>query len=142
MLAAPHEYLRGRASSQQVPFSRLLNYFKHGSGFAIFLDAPQAGVFGSNPSSIMALKVPCLVLASGWPGSSKGLAANSIRPGGSMKPSTKDQIAGKLLEMKGKVKEKAGQVTNNPDLAAEGQADRLVGKVQKKVGQIEKVFEK
>jgi uncharacterized protein YjbJ (UPF0337 family) len=44
--------------------------------------------------------------------------------------------------MKGKVKEKAGQVTNNPKLAAEGQDERLAGKVQKKVGQIEKVFEK
>jgi uncharacterized protein YjbJ (UPF0337 family) len=59
-----------------------------------------------------------------------------------MKPSTKDQIKGNLHEMKGKVKEKAGQVTNNPNLAAEGQAEKLAGKVQKKVGQIEKVFEK
>ena len=31
-----------------------------------------------------------------------------------MKPSTKDQIKGNLHEMKGKAKEKAGQVTNNP----------------------------
>lgn len=59
-----------------------------------------------------------------------------------MKPSTKDQIAGKLHEMKGKAKQKAGQVTNNPDLAAEGQAEKFVGKIQKKVGQIEKVLEK
>jgi uncharacterized protein YjbJ (UPF0337 family) len=44
--------------------------------------------------------------------------------------------------MKGKVKEKAGQVTNNPNLAAEGQNEKLAGKVQKKVGQIEKVLEK
>ena len=44
--------------------------------------------------------------------------------------------------MKGKVKEKAGQVVGNPDLEAEGQKENLVGKVQKKVGQIEKVFEK
>ena len=59
-----------------------------------------------------------------------------------MKPSTKDQIAGKLHEMKGKAKQKAGQVTNNPTLAAEGQDEKLAGKIQKKVGQIEKVFEK
>ena len=44
--------------------------------------------------------------------------------------------------MKGKLKEKAGQVTNNPDLEAEGKAEYNVGKVEKKVGQIEKVFEK
>jgi uncharacterized protein YjbJ (UPF0337 family) len=59
-----------------------------------------------------------------------------------MKPSTKDQITGKLHEMKGKAKEKAGQVTNNPDLAAEGQVEKFAGKIQKKVGQIEKVLEK
>ena len=40
-----------------------------------------------------------------------------------MKPSTKDQIEGKLHEVKGKVREQVGQITNNPDLAAEGQAD-------------------
>jgi uncharacterized protein YjbJ (UPF0337 family) len=44
--------------------------------------------------------------------------------------------------VKGKIKEKAGQVTNDPDLKAEGQAENLVGKVQKKVGQVEKVLEK
>ena len=65
-----------------------------------------------------------------------------MRAGGSMKPSTTDQIKGKLHEMKGKVKEKAGQVTNNPKLAAEGQDEKFAGKVQKKVGQIEKVLEK
>jgi len=58
-----------------------------------------------------------------------------------MKPSTNDQIKGKLHEMKGKVKEKAGQVTNDPNLEAEGQAEKIAGKVQKKVGQIEKVLE-
>ena len=59
-----------------------------------------------------------------------------------MKKSTKDQITGKLHEMKGKAKEKVGQLTNNPDVAAEGQVEKLAGKAQRKVGQIEKVFEK
>src|SRR5579872_3097851 len=59
-----------------------------------------------------------------------------------MKPSTKDQIKGKLHEMKGEAKEKAGQVTNDPNLEAEGRAEKITGKVQKKVGQIEKVLEK
>jgi uncharacterized protein YjbJ (UPF0337 family) len=59
-----------------------------------------------------------------------------------MKPSTKDQIDGKLHEMKGAVKEKAGQVTNDPNLTAEGQDEKLIGKIQGKVGQIKKVFEK
>jgi len=59
-----------------------------------------------------------------------------------MKPSTKDQVQGDLHELKGKVKEKAGQVTNNPNLEAEGQAEKIAGKVQKKVGQVEKLLEK
>jgi uncharacterized protein YjbJ (UPF0337 family) len=59
-----------------------------------------------------------------------------------MKPSTQDHIEGSVHELKGKAKEKAGQVTNNPNLAAEGQDEKFAGKIQKKVGQIEKVFEK
>jgi uncharacterized protein YjbJ (UPF0337 family) len=59
-----------------------------------------------------------------------------------MKPSTQDQIQGTLHEIKGKAKQKVGEITNDPDLAAEGQGEKLAGKVQKKVGQIEKVFEK
>ncbi len=59
-----------------------------------------------------------------------------------MKDSTKDQAQGAAHELKGKVKEKAGQVTNDPNLAAEGQDEKVAGKVQKKVGQVEKVFEK
>jgi uncharacterized protein YjbJ (UPF0337 family) len=45
-------------------------------------------------------------------------------------------------EAKGTVKEKAGQVTNNPKLTDEGQSEKVAGKVQKKVGQIERVLEK
>jgi uncharacterized protein YjbJ (UPF0337 family) len=59
-----------------------------------------------------------------------------------MKQSTKDKIAGDLHKVKGNVKEKVGQVTNNPNLEAEGQAENLTGKIQKKVGQVEKVLEK
>jgi uncharacterized protein YjbJ (UPF0337 family) len=58
-----------------------------------------------------------------------------------MDPSTKDQIAGKLHEWKGLAKEKAGQVTNDPDLTADGQAENIAGTIQKKIGQIEKVLE-
>ena len=59
-----------------------------------------------------------------------------------MKDSTKDQVQGAAHELKGKVKEKAGQITNDPNLEAEGQDEKVAGKVQKKVGQVEKVFEK
>lgn len=59
-----------------------------------------------------------------------------------MNQSTKDQAEGKFHEVKGAVKEKAGQVANNPDLEAAGKDEKIAGKVQGKVGQIEKVFEK
>jgi uncharacterized protein YjbJ (UPF0337 family) len=56
------------------------------------------------------------------------------------KESTKDQVQGKIHEVKGKLKRKAGQATNNPNLEAEGEDEEIAGKVQKKVGQIKKVF--
>lgn len=59
-----------------------------------------------------------------------------------MKSSTKDQIKGKFHEVKGKIKEKTGQVINDPDLKSEGQSENLSGKVQRKIGKIEDVFEK
>jgi len=59
-----------------------------------------------------------------------------------MKPSTQDQAQGNLHEAKGKAKEVAGKLTNNPNLQAEGQDEKFGGKIQKKVGQVEKVFEK
>ena len=59
-----------------------------------------------------------------------------------MKSSTEDQVKGAMHELKGTVKEKAGKITNNPNLEAEGANENLAGKVQKKVGQIEKVIEK
>jgi uncharacterized protein YjbJ (UPF0337 family) len=59
-----------------------------------------------------------------------------------MDNSTKDQVEGKFHEVKGKVKEKMGQVTNDPNLQSEGQGENWTGKIQKKVGDIEKVFEK
>jgi len=59
-----------------------------------------------------------------------------------MKPSTQDQLEGKLHEVKGKVKEAAGQIVNNPDLEAEGTVEKIGGKIQNKAGQIEKVLEK
>jgi uncharacterized protein YjbJ (UPF0337 family) len=57
-----------------------------------------------------------------------------------MKPSTKDEIEGKFHDVKGTVKEKAGQVANDPDLEAEGQAEKISGIVQGKIGQVKKVL--
>ena len=59
-----------------------------------------------------------------------------------MEESTKDKIQGKINDLTGKAKEKVGDATNNPDLHDEGQDDQLKGKVQSKIGDIKKVFEK
>jgi len=56
------------------------------------------------------------------------------------KASTKDELEGNLHDLKGKVKQKAGQLVNDPDLEAQGQAEKIAGKIQKKVGQLEKVL--
>ena len=58
-----------------------------------------------------------------------------------MKQSTKDKAKGKFHEVKGKVKETVGRATNNPDLEAEGLGEKIGGKVQNKIGQVEKVFD-
>ncbi|WP_263351087.1 CsbD family protein [Acidicapsa acidisoli] len=55
---------------------------------------------------------------------------------------THDQVEGKVHEVKGAVKQKIGHVTNNPRLEDEGAAERISGVVEKKVGDIKKVFEK
>ncbi len=59
-----------------------------------------------------------------------------------MKQSTSDQIEGSVHSLKGHAKQKVGEVIGNPKLEAEGQKERLAGEIQKKAGQIEKVFEK
>jgi uncharacterized protein YjbJ (UPF0337 family) len=59
-----------------------------------------------------------------------------------MKDSTKDKVQGAVHELKGKVKEKVGRATDNPRLEDEGTDEKVAGKIQKKVGDIEKVFEK
>jgi uncharacterized protein YjbJ (UPF0337 family) len=55
---------------------------------------------------------------------------------------SKDEAKGKFHEVKGDVKEKVGRAINNPNLEADGQDEKVAGAVQKKVGQVEKVFEK
>ena len=42
--------------------------------------------------------------------------------------------------MKGKIKEVAGDLTDNPKLEAEGAGEKIAGKVQEKMGQVKKVW--
>ena len=59
-----------------------------------------------------------------------------------MKSSTKDQLEGTFHELKGKVKEVAGKLSDNPTLEAEGTGEKIAGKIQGKFGQVKKVFGK
>jgi uncharacterized protein YjbJ (UPF0337 family) len=46
----------------------------------------------------------------------------------------KDEIKGKLEQAKGWVKDKAGEITDNPDLEVEGEAEQVAGKVRENYG--------
>jgi uncharacterized protein YjbJ (UPF0337 family) len=59
-----------------------------------------------------------------------------------MKSSTRDKAEGTYHEVKGKVKEVAGKVTDNPKLEAEGFGEKMAGKAHKKIGQVKEAIEK
>ena len=59
-----------------------------------------------------------------------------------MKSSTQDKAEGTAKDLKGKVKEGAGRLVGNERLQADGRADQIEGKAQKKVGDIKKVFDR
>jgi uncharacterized protein YjbJ (UPF0337 family) len=56
--------------------------------------------------------------------------------------STHDRVEGKAHEVKGAIKEKIGHLTNNPELEDEGTAERIDGTIERKVGDVKKVFGK
>jgi uncharacterized protein YjbJ (UPF0337 family) len=55
-----------------------------------------------------------------------------------MKSSMKDKMKGTFREATGNVKAVAGKITDNPKLEAEGNAEKLAGKVQQKIGKVKK----
>jgi uncharacterized protein YjbJ (UPF0337 family) len=57
-----------------------------------------------------------------------------------MKSSMKDKVEGTFHKAKGKVKEVAGEITDNPKLEAKGKSEKIAGKVQEKIGQVKKVL--
>jgi len=46
----------------------------------------------------------------------------------------RDEIKGKAEKAKGYVKDKAGELLNDPELEAEGEAERVTGTVREAVG--------
>jgi uncharacterized protein YjbJ (UPF0337 family) len=59
-----------------------------------------------------------------------------------MKSGAKDQAEGKFHKVKGKLKEIAGDFSDNPKLKSEGTEEKISGKVQEKIGQVKKVLGK
>jgi uncharacterized protein YjbJ (UPF0337 family) len=59
-----------------------------------------------------------------------------------MKSSMKDKVKGTFHKAKGKVKEMAGKITDNPKLEAKGKDEKIAGKAQEKIGQVKKVLGK
>ena len=59
-----------------------------------------------------------------------------------MNSGNEDKAKGTGKKMMDTVKEKTGQAIGNPDLRDRGTAEKVQGKVQDKVGDIKKVFEK
>jgi uncharacterized protein YjbJ (UPF0337 family) len=48
----------------------------------------------------------------------------------------RDEVEGKAQALKGKIKQAAGDLTNNPGLHDEGVADEVAGKTQDAVGRV------
>jgi uncharacterized protein YjbJ (UPF0337 family) len=57
-----------------------------------------------------------------------------------MKLSTHDKTVGKLHIVQGAIRQKVGEISKNPDLEADGNAEKIVGKVQNLVGKVEKAL--
>jgi uncharacterized protein YjbJ (UPF0337 family) len=57
-----------------------------------------------------------------------------------MKNSIQNQVEGKFHELKGAAKELVGKLSDNPKLEGEGTGEKIAGKVQGKIGQVEKVL--
>jgi len=59
-----------------------------------------------------------------------------------MKSSNQDKVEGTGKDIKGKIKEGVGKVVGNERLEAEGKVDQAEGAIQKKAGDVKKVFDK
>ena len=57
-----------------------------------------------------------------------------------MKSSMQDKVKGTFHEAKGKVREMAGKITDNPKLEAKGKVEKIAGKAQERIGQVKKVL--
>jgi uncharacterized protein YjbJ (UPF0337 family) len=59
-----------------------------------------------------------------------------------MKSSIENRIEGEVHEVKGTLKEKVGQLTHDRRTQAEGLAEKVAGKIQKRIGRVQKTVAK
>jgi uncharacterized protein YjbJ (UPF0337 family) len=59
-----------------------------------------------------------------------------------MNSSTEDKVKGRAKEVAGKVKEETGKAVGNPDLQDRGTTEKIAGKLERKVGDVKRVFGK
>jgi uncharacterized protein YjbJ (UPF0337 family) len=59
-----------------------------------------------------------------------------------MKSGIRDKAEGKWHQVKGKVKEIAGDLSDDPNLKAEGKKEGRAGEIQEKIGEVKKVVGK
>ncbi len=59
-----------------------------------------------------------------------------------MNAATEDQVKVEVHKVNGELKARTAKAAGYPEQVAEGRDEKLAGKVRKKLGQIEKVFEK
>jgi uncharacterized protein YjbJ (UPF0337 family) len=57
-----------------------------------------------------------------------------------MKSSKQEKAEGKFHEVKGKIKESVGIISDNPKSEAEGKVEKITGQIQEKIGQVKKVW--
>ena len=57
-----------------------------------------------------------------------------------MKRSTRDRTEGKLRAGKGRLVEKVGELTDDPDMEVRGESEKIAGKLQEVVGKVEKAL--
>jgi len=59
-----------------------------------------------------------------------------------MKSSMTDKVQGAVNEATGKAKEVTGIITGNARLEAKGKAEKVGGKIQKKIGEVKQILGK
>ena len=59
-----------------------------------------------------------------------------------MKSGTRDKAEGTFHQIRGKLREIAGELSDNPVLEAEGAGEKIAGNVQEKIGHVKQVLGK